>query len=215
MGGQPEYPNLTIYPSPLSSTDTFTGGTQTAWPSQLSSTLSTIAEQLLSVSRAIAQSHRTERNDSASQSAAVMARLDALEAENGALRAEIDALKSAPQIVPVTSEKYTESAGSGATYEELEKKIADMGERMKLEHAQLYARLHNARATASKMTLIAPPTTSGKPPPGFPATRGEFEHLTRERYEAMLKAYGQPLTGDTAAKKEAARVFVGIPSTPL
>lgn len=44
---------------------------------------------------------------------------------------------------------------------------------------QLYARLHNARATTNKSTIIAPVTAGTKPPAGFPATRGEFEHLTR------------------------------------
>lgn len=32
-----------------------------------------------------------------------------------------------------------------------------------------------------------------------------------ERYEVLLKAYGQPLKGDTEAKRDALRAFAGIP----
>lgn len=35
--------------------------------------------------------------------------------------------------------------------------------------------------------------------------------IVEERYEALLKAYGQPLKGDTEAKREALRAFAGIP----
>jgi hypothetical protein len=83
--------------------------------------------------------------------------------------------------------------------------------------------------------LKAPVGTDGKPPPGFPATRGEFEHITsqcsffpsvwngpliawcdlEERYESILKAYGLPIKGDTDAKREAVRTFVGIPQDGL
>ena len=33
-----------------------------------------------------------------------------------------------------------------------------------------------------------------------------------ERYEAILKAYGQSVKGDTEAKKQALRVFIGLPA---
>ncbi|KIJ61723.1 hypothetical protein HYDPIDRAFT_115532 [Hydnomerulius pinastri MD-312] len=76
---------------------------------------------------------------------------------------------------------------------------------------RLPARLHNSRATIMKATLKTPVAANGKPAPGFPTSRGEFEHITKERYEALLKAYGQPLKGDTEAKREALRAFAGIP----
>jgi len=65
------------------------------------------------------------------------------------------------------------------------------------------------------MGLKAPVGSDGKPPPNFPSTRGEFEHITKERYEAILKAYGLPIKGDTDAKREAVRTFVGIPQDGL
>jgi hypothetical protein len=76
---------------------------------------------------------------------------------------------------------------------------------------------------------------NGKIPQNFPATKGEFEHLTstydtdklrrppllfypltwfclctEERYEHMMKSYGLPIKGDTAAKREALREFIGL-----
>lgn len=110
---------------------------------------------------------------------------------------------------------------------------------------RLYARLHNATASVSKMPIMAPPTSNGKPPPNFPATKGEFEHLTScvtfhsrllpwtaspeyefdlfrrfdyigERYEALLKAYGQPLPKGPGPlvdiRRQALRVFCGLPA---
>ncbi|KAI6110226.1 hypothetical protein EDD17DRAFT_1512590 [Pisolithus thermaeus] len=41
----------------------------------------------------------------------------------------------------------------------------------------------------------------------FSMTRGEFERVTRERYESILKAYGQPFKGDTATKRDEIREF--------
>ena len=39
----------------------------------------------------------------------------------------------------------------------------------------------------------------------------ETNDHAEERYEALLKAYGLPIKGDTDAKREAVRLFVGIP----
>ena len=79
------------------------------------------------------------------------------------------------------------------------------------------------------MPIMALPTVSGKQPPDHPRTKGEFEHLTstfllrweagcsctssaEERYDGLLKAYDQPIEGDTAAKREALRIFLGLPA---
>jgi len=36
--------------------------------------------------------------------------------------------------------------------------------------------------------------------------------LVEERYEGLLKAYDQPIKGDTAALREALRIFLGLPA---
>jgi hypothetical protein len=80
------------------------------------------------------------------------------------------------------------------------------------------------------MPILALPTVSGKPPPDHPRTKGEFEHLTstfllrweagylstssaEERYDGLLQAYDQPIEGDTAAKRETLRIFLGSVAT--
>ncbi|KAH9886643.1 hypothetical protein C8Q73DRAFT_657839 [Cubamyces lactineus] len=94
--------------------------------------------------------------------------------------------------------------------EELQKKVEGVIETIKLDQARLYARLHNATVTANKMAIQAPVMANGKTPPNFPNTKGEFEHLTKERYEALLKGYNVPIKGDTNAKREALREFIGL-----
>lgn len=96
--------------------------------------------------------------------------------------------------------------------------------------SRLYARLQNASITTNKTFLTPIAMANGKPPPNFPATKGEFEHLTsactsqskfepyadlleEERYEQLMKSYGIPIKGDTAAKRQAVREFLGL--TPL
>lgn len=94
--------------------------------------------------------------------------------------------------------------------------------------ARLYARLLNSTITTNKMALTPLVMANGKTPQNFPATKGEFEHLTstclpmilcynaqqnhraEERYEFMLKSYNVPLKGDTAAKRQLLREFIGL-----
>ncbi|KAI0651015.1 hypothetical protein C8Q79DRAFT_896747 [Trametes meyenii] len=92
--------------------------------------------------------------------------------------------------------------------EELERKVQGVIDTIKLDQARLYARLHNATVMVNKQLITPPVMANGKTPPNFPNTKGEFEHLTKERYEALLKAYDLPLKGDTNAKKEALREFI-------
>ncbi|KAH9915935.1 uncharacterized protein BXZ73DRAFT_54048 [Epithele typhae] len=94
--------------------------------------------------------------------------------------------------------------------EELQRKVEGIIDTIKLDQSRLYARLHNATITSNKMTIMAPATAAGKAPPNFPTTKGEFEHLTKERYEAILKAYNVPAKGDTATKRETLREFIGL-----
>ncbi|KIJ18041.1 hypothetical protein PAXINDRAFT_161591 [Paxillus involutus ATCC 200175] len=129
-------------------------------------------------------------------------RLESIERTQERLSAEFEALKT--QFTQLETER-------GPGLEELEKKIDELAEIVKLDQQRLPARLHNSRATIMKATLKTPVAANGKPAVGFPASRGEFEHITKERYEAPLKSYGQPLKGDTEAKREALRSFAGIP----
>ena len=43
---------------------------------------------------------------------------------------------------------------------------------------RLYIRMQNATVKEKKGLIKAPPTANGKPPPNFPGTKGEFEHMT-------------------------------------
>ena len=49
---------------------------------------------------------------------------------------------------------------------------------LKCSQARLYARLQNATIASNKQTIFALPTANGKTPGNYPATKGEFEHLT-------------------------------------
>ncbi|KAH9940062.1 uncharacterized protein BXZ73DRAFT_43287 [Epithele typhae] len=117
---------------------------------------------------------------------------DALVADDGS--GEAPRLKSATETV----------------VEELQQKVEGIIEMMTLDQSRLYARLHNATITSNKMTIMAPATAAGKAPPTFPATKGEFEHLTKERYEAILEAYNVQAKGDTPALRETLREFIGL-----
>ncbi|THH19880.1 hypothetical protein EUX98_g8692 [Antrodiella citrinella] len=95
--------------------------------------------------------------------------------------------------------------------EALETNVLSILETLKVEQARLYPRLQNAAVTLNKQAIKPLPVQgTGKAPINFPATKGEFEHLTKERYEALLKSYGLPVKGDTAAKREAVREYIGL-----
>jgi len=108
--------------------------------------------------------------------------------------------------------EITEVQAESTELERIAKELKELQEKVKLGEQQLYARLHNAKAMIQKTPIKALVTSAGKPPANFPATRGEFEHLTKERYDAVLKAYGLPTTGDTATKRERLREYLGLPS---
>jgi hypothetical protein len=231
-----------------------TNGNPVPWSAQLSVSLASLSSQLLSASRVLAQRDASNNQNIPEWATILSARLDALEAGQNSLRVEIAALRgqgATADGVPAAQASIPPVSEPSQSMENILQQLTDLTTNLKLECVQsyvrkkrsmltapvlcrqdrLYARLHNSRAATSKSTILAPPTANGKPPPGFPATKGEFEHLTRmhplfvryytilpnltckgERYEALLKAYGQPLRGDTAAKKEATRVFLGLPA---
>ncbi|KAI0076858.1 hypothetical protein K474DRAFT_1754495 [Panus rudis PR-1116 ss-1] len=100
--------------------------------------------------------------------------------------------------------------GVESRLESAETKIENLVETIKLDQQRLYARLLNSNVIKNKLPITPLPMANGKAPPNFPATKGEFEHLTKERYEALLKAYNQPIKGDINAKQEALREFIGL-----
>ncbi|KAL4250469.1 hypothetical protein ABKN59_006959 [Abortiporus biennis] len=96
--------------------------------------------------------------------------------------------------------------------EDLEKKVEGIVDSIKLDQARLYTRLHNASVSLNKHLIKAVPMANGKTPPNFPATKGEFEHLTKERYEQIMKSYNIPIKGsDLNSRREAVREFIGLP----
>jgi len=176
------------------------------WAAELSGSFAIIAEQLQNASRTIAAA------SSAPPTAAVAeltVRLDALEQAQERLAVELAALRN---LHAGKSREDDDGDASGSlVVAHLERRLADALAVQKLDQDRLYARLHNSRASVSKMPIMALQTASGKPPPDHPKTKGEFEHLTKERYEGLLRAYNQPIAGDTDAKREALRIFLGLP----
>ncbi|KAI9431168.1 hypothetical protein H4582DRAFT_2085442 [Lactarius indigo] len=178
-----------------------------SWAAELSASFAIIAEQLQNASRTMATAGAGASTD-------LLPRLDAVEQAQERLAVELAALRSlhagksralAPNeslIVPDVVSSSVSSADLERRLADLERRLADTLNSQRLEQERLYARLFNSRATVSKMPILALPTTTGKIPPNHPNSKGEFEHLTKERYEGLLKAYDQPIPGDTAAKRE-------------
>ncbi|KAK7684370.1 hypothetical protein QCA50_012317 [Cerrena zonata] len=100
--------------------------------------------------------------------------------------------------------------GIESRMEKMEGKVGDLSENVRLDQIRLYPRLLNSTVPLNKTPIYALPTANGKAPPNFPATKGEFEHLTKERYEHLLKAYNVPAKGDTNAKRQTLREFIGL-----
>lgn len=244
--GLGDFSTLPIPPPPL-------------WPHRLSASFSAMADQIAAASQALALVPSTafSGSDISSELGGLKGRLEGIERTQERMIAEFEALKTQFTMLGTghgngitegdgEGEGKPDPAAQGAKIEELEKKLNELSETVKLEYVpisvgvvgfglytlfasqqRLPARLHNSRATIMKATLMTPVTAGGKPAPGFPSSRGEFEHITsksppdaslapltrctEERYEALLKAYGQPLKGDTAAKRDALRSFAGIP----
>ncbi|KAI0312235.1 hypothetical protein OF83DRAFT_1147047 [Amylostereum chailletii] len=216
MNSRDEQPSMAaLYTSPVSSTDTFAGSrdavannSTVSWTGQMSTSFAVIADQLSTTSRAIAAANAAPASKDVGPGTYAMlsSRLDAIELAQANLRADIERLKAGEAERPVS----TTDEGRPHGAEDLSKRLEEFIETVKLDQTRLYARLHNSHQTITKMPILPLPTASGKPPPNFPATKGEFEHVTRERYEALLKAYGQTPKGDTNAKREALRIFIGL-----
>ncbi|KAH0833868.1 hypothetical protein J3R83DRAFT_11035 [Lanmaoa asiatica] len=189
------------------------------WPHRLSASFSAMADQIAAASQALALVPSTafSGSDVGAELATLKGRLEGIERTQERMMVELEALKKdrdrGDGITTVECEGESKDAvpDTAAKLEELEKKLNELSETVKIDQQRLPVRLHNSRATIMKATLKTPITAGGKPAAGFPTSRGEFEHITKERYEGLLKAYGLPLKGDTDAKREALRTFSGIP----
>ncbi|KAI0820130.1 hypothetical protein BC628DRAFT_1413298 [Trametes gibbosa] len=203
------------------------GPTDPLWSQRLSASFSTIADQIAAASRALAIAEAP--SGSSVEVAALAERLDAVERAQDVMGAQLRAVQELLANVKVNvggphlprgAEEVEEvrKDGEGGDFksgveiavEELQRQVGGVVETIRLDQARLHARLHNAAVSANKMQIKAPVMANGKTPSNFPNTKGEFEHLTKERYEALLKGYNLPVTGDTNAKREALREFIGL-----
>ncbi|KAL0945221.1 hypothetical protein HGRIS_000733 [Hohenbuehelia grisea] len=180
------------------------------WTAQIAASLSTLSDQIASASTAIGQHPHSQGDPFADVGAGNLhGRLAAIEEAQARLEADFGEIRT--QIESQVRENG-ETEAANAAVNELSTQVKELAATIKLDQLRLYPRLLNATVTVSKMPIKALPTAGGKPPLNFPATRGEFEHLTKERYEDILKAYELPIKGDTAVKREALRSFIGLPS---
>ncbi|OBZ74407.1 hypothetical protein A0H81_05722 [Grifola frondosa] len=206
------------------------GAATALWTDRLSASFGAIADQIAAASKALASVEvpaavsggealmaPPPSTESVSQLAGLSARLDVIESAQERLAEDMEAVRMQMARLHVNGkekeiveEANEEADPVGQALEELQKKVDGIVETIKLDQARLYARLYNATVTANKMTIKWLPMANGKGPQNFPVTKGEFEHLTKERYEALLKSYNQPIKGDTAAKREALREFIGL-----
>ncbi|KIP01942.1 hypothetical protein PHLGIDRAFT_20569 [Phlebiopsis gigantea 11061_1 CR5-6] len=180
----------------------------------LTTSLNALASQFSTASLALAALPTPDRESPAGSTA-----LAVLEQAQSQLKEEIDALREQVEYLRTRTPKEKEREHAGVlpvaeTYElrieAVEKKVDELGEALRLDQQRLYARLLNSTVMTNKVKLTPLVMANGKTPQNFPVTKGEFEHLTKERYELLLKSYGQPDKGDTAAKRQALREFIGL-----
>ncbi|TDL27043.1 hypothetical protein BD410DRAFT_783197 [Rickenella mellea] len=165
------------------------------WTHRVSASFNAMADQIAAASQAIALIPPLPD----SMFGALSERIEGLERTQERLEAELKALR----------EQMTQT--KEGPEEKFEKRLDELAEAFKLDQKRLPARLYNATVTVNKHAIKPIVMANGKFPQNFPATKGEFEHITKERYEFLQKSYGLPITGDTAAKREAVRAFIGLP----
>ncbi|KIJ34979.1 hypothetical protein M422DRAFT_51728 [Sphaerobolus stellatus SS14] len=177
------------------------------WQQTVSNTFSQLSMQFQAAAQAVASV--PVANDQAI--ASLLDRLSAIEDGQRRLAQELAGLKEdfmvSKQVAPPPPQE-----ANGAEITALQASLKELTDAAKLEQQRLPARLQNALALKAKSPIRMVPLKNGKIPPNSPATRGEFEHITKERYEELLKAYGVPATGDLANKRETLREFLGISS---
>ncbi|KAH9923843.1 uncharacterized protein B0H18DRAFT_1120196 [Fomitopsis serialis] len=178
----------------------------TAWTRRLSSSFGNIAEQISAASQALAAvevpASIPANGDVASALAHLTARLDAIEDTQ---------VRIGQEIAGVRRSSVTRSAKENSlarTVEELQKKVGELAEIIRLDAlVQPPAECHYHEPEDARQAIGH---GERKDTPNFPGTKGEFEHMTKERYEHLLKSYNLPIKGDTVAKCEAVREFLGL-----
>ncbi|KAI0341162.1 hypothetical protein BDW22DRAFT_1408206 [Trametopsis cervina] len=188
-----------------------------AWTNSISSSLSALANQFTAASQALAAipAVPTAGNADPEVIAVIQQAQTKLEQELESLKEQVTHLlehggRSAKEKERAVEIVDSEPEASEARLQGMERRIEELAEAIRLDQARTYARLQNSVVTSNKMKLTPLVMGNGKTPQNFPATKGEFEHLTKERYEHLLKSYGLPIKGDTAAKRQAVREFIGL-----
>ncbi|KAF9494727.1 hypothetical protein BDN71DRAFT_1590228 [Pleurotus eryngii] len=152
------------------------GMSLSTWASQVSSSLATLGEQISTISHVTPNGHIILQN-----AERVAARIEALEARYIHLEEEVAQLRR--MIEPnqdVGTGNQQEGSSKGGANDELQKKVDNILATIQLEQSRLYPRLLNSSESMSKMSIQPLSTANGKPPPNFPVTKGEYEHLTSE-----------------------------------
>jgi len=165
------------------------------WQHRVSASFAAMADQIAAASQAVSlipPVNETVMND-------VMAKLEGIEHNQLFLKEEIERMKVRIDGLAEGPEKF-------------EKRLEEQIAAFNADQLRLPARLHNATCHQYPMLIKSPPISAGKMPKNFPATRGEFEHLTKERYEQIMQEYSVPFSGDLAAKRETLRGFLGLPT---
>ncbi|EJD39858.1 hypothetical protein AURDEDRAFT_171132 [Auricularia subglabra TFB-10046 SS5] len=146
----------------------------------------------------------------------LLARIEALEAARAAsmpdaLAARLDAVEAAQARTLHTLEEIKASVDAAGAGSKTAEEFAKIVEEFKLEQLRLPPRLFNAAVFKSGAAIRPLPVgLNGKTPSNFPNTKGEFEHITRERYAELLKAYGLSTAGEKEERRERLRTFLGL-----
>ncbi|GBE86773.1 hypothetical protein SCP_1000150 [Sparassis crispa] len=194
----------------------------TVWSQNLSASFGAIVDQINAAFQTLEANH--SHGDTANALAGIAARLRMIEENQERLAEELQAVKAQlgrhhtngkerEEMVIETLGEEAEPVDLAKAVQELTKKVDGLANTVKLDQQRLHARLMNSNITTKKETLKPVIGNNGKPPQNYPATKGEFEHITKERYEEFMKAYGLPIKGDTNTKREVLREFLGL--TPL
>ncbi|KAI0683295.1 hypothetical protein BC835DRAFT_758648 [Cytidiella melzeri] len=186
--------------------------TSYAWTSSISTSLNTLASQFSAASQTLAALPISD--DATPEIVAVVQQAQTkLEQELESLKEQVTYLLEHGRHSDKEKGRAADPSdieGYESRLQGIEQKLEQFSEVMKLDQARLYGRLQNSVVTSNKMRLTPLIMANGKIPQNFPATKGEFEHLTKERYEHLLKSYGLPIKGDTAAKRQSLREFIGL-----